>query len=179
MEATLQRVVDEFGANVGIKMIELGVANGGTTIGIYNWCVKFYVLFRWQGFDMAIGKPSFEPDGWGEFIEGNFHSLGVYAKGRECNLLFIDGCHCYECVMKDFAIFSSKVCKRGFILFHDTNSHPDWQNHHEQCQPGRMIETRRALRDLQLYPVTLRDDYKFIGEQNEGKTQGMMLFQKI
>lgn len=179
LKQTLQRVVDEFGERVGIKLIELGVANGGTTIGIFNWCEEQYVNFRWQGLDNPCGAPDFDLGVWGRFYSGDFHDpkiVGAVEGGA--NLLFIDGCHCYNCVVDDFLLYSPKVAQNGFILFHDTNSNPNWQNHHQQCKPDRMIETRRALRDLNLWPIN-RDDYKFIGEQDEGKTQGMMLFQKL
>jgi len=34
-------------------------------------------------------------------------------------MLFIDGCHCYECVKKDFLLWSPKIIKDGLIIFHD------------------------------------------------------------
>lgn len=179
LKRSLQRVVDAFGARHGIKMIELGVANGGTTIGIYNWCVENYVYFRWQGCDIQAGAPEFDFGQWGRFHCGNFHKPEIVKAVEDgANLLFIDGCHCYNCVIDDFMLYSEKVVPNGFILFHDTCSHPDWQNHHIQCKPDSMIETRRALKDLGLSPLT-RDDYRFIAEQNQGNTQGMMLFQKV
>lgn len=176
LKQTLRRVAEEFGE---IRMIELGVANGGTTIGIYNWCHERVVKFEWQGCDILAGKPDFDLGDWGRFHCGNFHTPEIVnAVFGKANLLFIDGCHCYNCVVEDFMLYSPKVAKNGFVLFHDTCAYDGWQNHHTQCKPDRMIETRRALNDLSLWPLK-RDDYKFIAEQNEGKTQGMMLFQKL
>jgi hypothetical protein len=176
LRQSLQRVVDEFGE---IKMIELGVANGGTTIGIYNWCAKNNVNFRWQGCDIIDGEPYFDLGSWGRFYCGDFHtSKIVKAVEGGANLLFIDGCHCYNCVTDDFMLYSPKLAPKGFLLFHDTCSHKSWQDHHKQCKPDKMIETRRALKDLNLLPLN-RTDYAFWGEQNEGTTQGMALFQKL
>jgi hypothetical protein len=160
-----------------VRMLEIGVANGGTTIGVYNECQTFNWPLTWHGMDMECGRPAFDLGSWGTFHCGDFHKVHQQVPNG-FNFLFIDGCHCYQCVTMDFEIFASKVVKRGLILFHDTNSHPSWQNHHEQCKPGRMIETRRALADLKLFPLR-RTDYAFIGEQNEGTTQGLTLFQKL
>jgi len=42
---------------------------------------------------------------------------------KEKNLawVFIDACHCYECVKKDIEHWAPLVAKNGFLVFHDVN----------------------------------------------------------
>lgn len=160
-------------------MLEVGVANGGTTIGVYEFCQRVGRTFLWTGLDMECGRPAFNLGKWGRFICGDFHTPEVYKQIEgNCNLLFIDGCHCQQCCALDFTLYAPKVEPGGIILFHDTCDHPDWQDHHTQCKPDRFIGTRAALKELGLCPL-IRPGYQFIGEQNEGRTQGMMAFQRL
>lgn len=183
LKQILARVASDFEGQ--IKMLEIGVANGGTTIGVYNHCHASGWGFRWVGLDMECGAPAFDLGDWGKFICGNFQQEQVYeqvdryvADTGEFNLLFIDGCHCAQCCRLDFIIYHPLLCHGGYLLFHDTCSHPDWQGHHIQCQPDRFIGTREALRILGFSPLT-RPDYQFVGEQDAGTTQGMMCFRKL
>lgn len=176
---TLHRVADEFDRR--IVMLEIGVANGGTTIGIYNHCKLMGWGFNWVGLDMVCGRPAFDLGDWGKFICGDCHSpevINQVMKEGEFNFIFIDGCHCRECVRLDFVLYSPLLVSGGLLAFHDTCPATTWQNHHIQCQPDRFIETRAALEDLKLLPCR-RSDYNFIAEQAQGETQGMILYRKI
>lgn len=176
-ENTLQRVAMDFGE---VVMLELGVANGGTTIGTKRHCDKMGWPFRWVGLDMTCGRPTFDLGDWGSFVEGDIQSPENNAQVPEntFNLLLVDSCHCRFCCTADFLGYNSKVVVGGYVSFHDSNPDPNWALHHEQCRPDRFIDVRGALADLKLLPCT-RPDYQFIGEQANGKTQGMYLIQKL
>jgi hypothetical protein len=47
----------------------------------------------------------------------------IYAHG--CAWVFIDGCHCYDCVSNDIAAWGYKVTRGGFLVLHDTNTGED------------------------------------------------------
>lgn len=182
MEHCLHLVMREHGR---IRFLELGVANGGTTVGVYNHCQKMRWPFQWVGMDMAIGAPSFDLGDWGRFIVGDFHDADNVERAKQAmpngyNLLFVDGAHCFCCCTKDFELYSPMVVKNGYVIFHDTCSHKDWQNNpaFPQCKPDTFIETRRALRELNLDPCT-REDYAFVGQQDNGTGQGMYCVQKV
>ena len=63
------------------------------------------------------------------------------------NFAFIDGCHCYQCVMKDFINVAKKLVQNGIIVFHDTGitiQSPDNHSKHGK----HMIYTRLAVEDI-------------------------------
>lgn len=169
-----------------LSMLELGVANGGTTAGVYNFCHRLGIRFQWTGMDHACGRPGFPLGDWGKFIEGDlYHPKNWDQVSDDINLLFVDCCHCFTHTVEAFELYKDKVVKDGYVLFHDTCSHRDWQNnpapHLAQCAPDRFIETRRAINWLGLMPGGLLlegGDFRFIGEQDSGTGQGMYLVKK-
>ena len=63
------------------------------------------------------------------------------------NFAFIDGCHCYQCVMKDFINVGVKLVQGGIVVFHDTGlsiQSPDNHSKHGK----HMIYTRLAVEDI-------------------------------
>lgn len=170
-----------------VAMLELGVANGGTTAGAFNYCQKRGYLFTWVGMDHEIGKPAFPLGDWGTFIQGDLYHPHNWAKvPDDINLLFVDCCHCVSCTVEAFELYDSKVVPGGYVLFHDTCSHPDWQNnpapHLAQCKPDRFIGTRAALDILKLsigHHDCTRDGWTYISQQDSGTGQGMYLVQKL
>ena len=181
LEHTLHLVASKHG---NIRMLELGVANGGTTAGIYNHCQKMKWPFSWIGMDHKIGRPEFPLGDWGKFIEGDlYHPQNWQQVPDDINLLFIDPCHCTSHTVEAFNLFERNVIRDGYILFHDTCSHPDWQGKWEQCKPDRFIGTREALKLLRLDKESLvavadNSNYEYIGEQDRGTGQGMYLVQR-
>ena len=178
---TLQRVAMDFGE---VVMLELGVANGGTTIGTKRHCDQMGWQFEWVGLDMACGRPAFDLGRWGIFLEGDLHTAQAYNRVADTphaysfNLLMIDDCHCFEDCRDSFLRYSPLVRKGGYIAFHDTNAAPGWQGYHEQCKPDRFIGVRNALKSLGLMDGS-NIDYEFIGEQDRGTTQGFRLYRKL
>jgi len=53
-----------------------------------------------------------------EFIKGFSYDVAKNFN-ESIGCLFIDGCHCYECVKKDFLLWQSKIALNGTIVFHD------------------------------------------------------------
>ncbi|GAH99526.1 unnamed protein product, partial [marine sediment metagenome] len=58
-------------------------------------------------------------------LRGNSNNKNTLKKvknilnGEKLHLLFIDGDHSYDCVKKDFELYSPLVKKGGVIAFHD------------------------------------------------------------
>ena len=58
-----------------------------------------------------------------DYIEGSSHAeetkIKLLNKIKEIDILFIDGDHSYDSVIKDFEMYSDLVSKNGYIIFDD------------------------------------------------------------
>lgn len=180
LEKWVKRIAEEFGH---VNMIEIGVANGATLYGLYEFCEREGIAFKWTGIDLpGVGPSVLPPDC--EFIGGR--SEEVYMRvTHECNLLFIDGDHSSNGVVLDFANYHERVQLKGYVIAHDTNPSPNWVGlAHSDSYQGHGprhedfgIGVRVALRRLGLLPMK-RIDWAFAGEQKEGDVQGMCVFRR-
>jgi hypothetical protein len=63
------------------------------------------------------------------FIEGQSFELAKTINDP-VTWVFVDGCHCYDCVAKDIQSWGEKVVPGGYLLAHDC--HPDYKGYQEQ-----------------------------------------------
>lgn len=161
-----------------VVMLEVGVGTGGTATGTAAFCAGRGWSFSWVGLDGTDVTQMVIPKSNAKFIHGNFHDEAINNQVPDdaFNLVFIDGCHCLECVKNDFWIFAPKLVVGGTLAFHDT--HPNWQGKHVQCQPDRFIGVRAALSELELLPC-VNPLYRFTGEQDNGNGHGFRTYEKI
>ena len=65
--------------------------------------------------------------------------------------LFVDACHCYECVSNEIMLYTPKIATGGFMLFHDTNKRQDdqWIGHNSPKKYGvlKAIEKSQELKN--------------------------------
>jgi len=94
------------------------------------------------------------------------------------SLLLIDGCHEKDCVKADFEKAEPQIVPGGCVIFHDT---AQWsQGDSPQPHKGFPIETRQAILELGLLPVT-RPGWAFVAEADGRQDQGgrgCMVFQR-
>jgi hypothetical protein len=64
-----------------------------------------------------------------QFIEGSSFEIAQRVRSP-VTWVFVDGCHCYDCVAKDISSWGEKVVPGGFLLAHDC--HPDYKNYKEE-----------------------------------------------
>ncbi len=153
---------------------EIGTATGLTTRAIEAYVrplMAEFLHFRWRIFSCDL------PDGWslnvdqlkknlpdeslidasGRFELSPDNRVTVFLSPSEkvlaspvvphINFAFIDGCHCYQCVMKDFINVGVKLVQGGIVVFHDTGlsiQSPDNHSKHGK----HMIYTRLAVEDI-------------------------------
>ncbi len=183
----LERTIDlaTMGAS-GLRMVEIGVQSGLTMAGIWNYVEKKGGSFEWVGVDLPGYGPSSVPPN-SRFIGEPSEDAWRHLEGMEFDLIFIDGCHCSNHTILDFANFSPFLRFGGLCLFHDTNGSEDWvglghpggyQGHGPE-HPAWGIGVRAGLKKLGLLPPVQRKDWEFLGEQKVGNVQGMMLFRKV
>jgi cephalosporin hydroxylase len=108
-------------------LCEIGTATGGNSLLMsrlldsidYMICIDLYVrnkaylkLLRRPGLSIAfINASSYAPR--------TVKNVAKLLKGRKIDVLFIDGDHRYEGVLKDFLLYRDFVQEGGYILFHD------------------------------------------------------------
>lgn len=56
--------------------------------------------------------------------------------GRDIAWLYVDGCHCFECVWADIDNWAPKVVPGGYLVFHDTRPE-QWYNKRDNCFVGQ------------------------------------------
>jgi hypothetical protein len=84
------------------------------------------------------------------------------------HLALIDGCHCYECALKDFSNIEEFVEPGGVVMFHDFG-----EDQQDQPQPRghKPLDVRGACRDLGLFD-NKRDGWEFVRELVGDKKNG-------
>ena len=132
---------DFFGVVQGIDpkiIVEIGTASGGTLFLFANatspekivsidlpqgsfgggypfWKIPFYKSLGQNHVIKLIRADS--------HINKTLEELRVDLKGRQVDILFIDGDHTYQGVAKDFQMYSPLVKKGGIVAFHDIVMH--------------------------------------------------------
>lgn len=113
------------------NVIEIGTHNGLSSAILTSWANRVYTFdislrnseFMWRLLDVRNKISSFvgnraELEWELNYIRNNWQDVGVVAN---FNLAFVDGCHDYEWIKKDFDLV--KFTKR--VLFHDYDLIPD------------------------------------------------------
>lgn len=115
---------------------ELGVAEGLFSRDMLNWPIpKLYSVDAWKklnqkgdgGFDQNWHDNNYNNavkllSQFGErsvILRGLTHEMAALVEDGSLGLLYLDGDHSYEGVMKDLESWYPKVCKGGVIATHD------------------------------------------------------------
>jgi hypothetical protein len=147
---------------------EVGVARGETIHAVYTHLMgkeKFLI-----GIDLPGCKAS-------ELFKGNsdilIHTCGADVFFNNCthkaNFIFIDACHGYECVTRNFNDAEKHIKDGGIICFHDSDE--DCQGTHWPQHCGGGINVREALIDLGLLDKS-RPGWRLINETTGDKDRG-------
>lgn len=185
----IQNRVEEGECN-DFNYLEIGVAEGHTMAGVCEF-LKGLDKKRWRvigvdipnGWSFNIDSIHRNLDKYGLHFVENYDTNVIYHFGygpflatpqggsREFmhllpigfDFVFIDGCHGYNCVRRDFLNVSKRMRKGGVVAFHDANE--SCQGIHIQpcCQEG--INVRKALKDLGLLDGKC-EGWEFLEETN-------------
>lgn len=117
-----------------LRVIEIGMHDGGTAKGIEAYCQSITnthhnVYLEYYGIDPDDGttRPRHIPKN-GKVICGQ--SSEVFDQvPPEVDLVWVDGCHCRNCVILDIVNYAPKVKVGGFLCFHDANPVGQGQEH--------------------------------------------------
>lgn len=107
--------------NGPVRVLEIGMHDGGTARGIENWAKAAEFNLEYIGIDPDDGtkRPRYVPKG-GKVIIGD--SAEVFNQvPDDIDLVWVDGCHCRNHIILDTFHYAPKVRVGGFICFHDVN----------------------------------------------------------
>lgn len=153
---------------------ELGVAKGETIRA-----VDAHLIGK-DRFLIGVDLPGCSAEGNENTI---IHTCGIdtffIGLKDKANFIFIDACHGYECVTRDFLNSEKHIKDGGIICFHDADE--DCQGLHAPQHCGGGIEVRRALSDLGLLDDSRKGWVKIdetTGDKNRAG-HGCVFIQKI
>lgn len=129
LEECLFTALAESLADRPLRVLEIGMHDGGTARGIEAFVKSSDATLDYYGIDPDLGKtrPRYVPAG-GKVIIGD--SAEVFNQvPDEIDLVWVDGCHCMNHVILDTIHYEKKVRDGGFMCFHDVNPVGQGQEH--------------------------------------------------
>lgn len=153
----------------GIRYLEIGLGNCGT-INAVDWTLsQLPGNHRMVGVEHVSWTMAFLVPYLAELVIRDEHQIpdGTW------DVVFIDACHCKQCVMNDFNSIKDRLSDRAFVLFHDTN--PEAQGMHANMSEHQHqgIEVVAALDECDL------SGFELVAETPGGPTfNGLRIYQK-
>ena len=129
LEECLFTALAESMADRPLKVLEIGMHDGGTARGIENYVLRSDAKLAYWGIDVDPGttRPRYIPKD-ATVIIGD--SVEVFNQvPDDLDLVWVDGCHCFNHVVLETLHYSLKVRQGGFMCFHDVNPKGQGQEH--------------------------------------------------
>ena len=146
----LEACLNELKCRGTIRVVEIGAHARNTARGIARWCEQHCIKLDYTGIDPIDWE---KQEGYkfpGPVIIGD--SAEVHVQIPEgIDLLWIDGCHCFNHVVLDTLNFEGKVAHGGFMCYHDVNprsDETDTYQYHGPHTPEFGIAVRPALKAI-------------------------------
>lgn len=137
-----------------IKFLEIGIHDGNTGRGVRRWCDAHGVELEWWGIDVCHHEPPFSG---AHFVKGDSAEVFVDIP-NDFNAILIDGCHCRNHVILDTYNYAPKVLPGGYLLFHDTGT---------QCQ-GNDHQAYHGSKAVPEFHIATLEAFKMIGWPHPG-----------
>lgn len=104
-----------------IRVCEIGMHDGNTARGIQNFIQGAGRKLTYWGIDPDPGtsRPRYIPEGATVIVGDSAEVFNQVPDGMD--LIWVDGCHCFNHVVIETLHYSRKVRPGGFLCFHDTN----------------------------------------------------------
>lgn len=144
------------GSYAPIRICEIGMHDGATAKGIESfWKQRLYFTLEYYGIDPDDGtkRPRYTPQGATVIVGDSCEVFNQVPDGLD--LLWVDGCHCFNHVVLDTLHYAPKVRVGGFICFHDVNPKGQGTEHqyHGPDIPEFGLAVNQALTAIQ-FPWT-------------------------
>jgi hypothetical protein len=165
-----------------LKFVEIGVNNGNTSRDMIKEIQVRTNEFIYIGIDPG---PSPVIHHHYVYHQGLSHEVANIIPNN-LSWIFVDGCHCAQCVTRDAFLYVDKLAVGGEICFHDASigtqgqddqRYPFLVNHHDVEKAANGIQVRKALDELKPYWPILR--IKLIQSALERGRGGVEVYEKI
>jgi hypothetical protein len=184
LRESVRRIVDRFAGpgnswNDFVRFVEIGIHEGKTSddliLEIRNRLseLRAPVRFFYYGIDPFAKRPPFTetpdiPDV--RFIHIPMFSHEAYkqfAMKNSVHWVFVDGCHCAQCVTRDIELYAPLLPPGGEMAFHDTLAHSQLEKSCPQGYEGDFHDYHEAMKGVNVRHVldtvmANRSDFKLI-----------------
>lgn len=129
LEECLMVALMETGAERSLRVLEIGMHDGGTARGIEKYVNGLDAKLAYWGIDPDKGltRPRYAPKDATVIIGDSAEVFNQVPD--DLDLVWVDGCHCLNHVVLDTIHYAKKVRTGGFICFHDVNPVGQGQEH--------------------------------------------------
>jgi hypothetical protein len=158
--------------------IEIGIGDGDTSRHFLQY-IPLDALY--VGIDPGVDDPRISDERFFFFKKPSFK---VAALIHRPSWVFVDGCHCEECVIRDFIVFGTTLKVGGEICFHDASSltqgrdkqdYPFMDRYHNFVEARKGIGVRKALDKY----VSTYHKFELVQKALEQEFGGVEVYRKI
>jgi len=89
------------------------------------------------------------------------------------NWIFVDACHCFECVTIDINLWGAKLKEKGHLVLHDTTSRRDHYQKNFQHNNTRKFGVTRAVKENKM----LHSNFKLLDSVDD--VNGIEVYEKV
>jgi len=133
-----------------VRVCEIGAHDGGTALGIKRYVDSHGATLEYWGIEPDKERIQFWWSPGCTVINGD--SIEVFNQVPEdLDLVWVDGCHCFNHVVLETLHYAHKVRNFGFLCYHDTNPQTqglDKQHYHGPNLPEFNVCVNRALESI-------------------------------
>ncbi|MFW6173406.1 MAG: class I SAM-dependent methyltransferase [Elusimicrobiota bacterium] len=144
-----------------INILEIGVWNGETGTAFVKMAKNFGMNCNYFGIDTK--KPEIKLLQEMKVIVGNANNPEVVERlPRDLHFILVDACHCFDCVVNQFKIYSPLIVENGIIAFHDTAELVQGDPMSASCDitKDKFIDVVTAIKSLDLSGFVLYREAK-------------------
>jgi hypothetical protein len=187
LKESVWRVLERFAWMATVRFIEIGVYRGETSkeliVNIYDWYDKHNLManFVFYGIDPFIAPPPIGKDF--TLISCPSH-LAISQIPTDFHWVWVDGCHCYQCVERDLQNYGDRLMPGGELLFHDASprmqgrdpqTYEGMTEFHDPVEAAKGIAVRRVLDTV----MPEKPIFRLVQRAPDQQFGGVEVYQKV
>ena len=185
---SVERVLKLFGKSRSVRFVELGVAEGKTSIDLIHFIEEWYEksdtvpFYTYIGVDAIVRFPNAANHPKYHHVDLPSHDA-ILKLPPDIHWCFIDSCHCFHCVTRDLELYGDRLVPGGEICLHDASpqtqgldpqNYPGMDAYHDPVEAAKGIDVRRAIDAFMPRP-----DFRLIQAAPNAERGGIEIYQKV